>query len=161
MSKDLANPVSGITKDKFSMKSLHVDHVEKDLVIVFSVGWDEIRTWDVQEQDPSGYYIYSEFSGNSGTTATYEVCGDAISAWFPYTTSASGAFYQPTDHYNSKFTNSYIMTNGVVTNSDASGNMPVDNPYNEIVTNMNAGDWTPESTMKDYMEWVLTNYAGI
>ena len=160
MAKDLTVPITGIDKDRYQVKSIHLDNDEKSVMAVFSIGYDELIEWDDFVQDPSGYQIYSELSGGGGATGTYETCGaSALSGWFEVMSAASANYYRPQDFYNTKITNQYIMTNNVIV-SEGSG-LPVANPYNAIAGRINAGNWTPESNIRDFFEWVLKNYAGV
>ena len=70
-----------------------------------------------------------------------------------------GAFidsvFRPTSVHKTVFTNTTISTDGVLKNN------PVANPYNSLITKINDGDFTPETTMSDFMEYILTTYADV
>jgi len=65
-----------------------------------------------------------------------------------------GSFAETTDH-KTKITNTAVTTDGTTIAP------PSSNPYNTISSKVNSGDFTPESTLIDYLEYVLATYAGI
>ena len=70
-----------------------------------------------------------------------------------------GAFvdstFQPTTTHKTIFTNLAITTDGVVKPN------PVSNPYNTLAVKINDGDFAPETTLSDFMEYILTTYADV
>lgn len=140
--KTLNTPITGITKDSFSLKSLHIDAIEKSIMCVYSVGWNEYLEWQEAQYDASGNPILDENE-------------------MPLTSTASGLFYRPIDYHNTTFTNVYIVTDGTVICHDNMGNMPVANPYNTIISRVNTGNWSPESNIENFFEYILKSYAGL
>ena len=70
-----------------------------------------------------------------------------------------GAFidstFQPISMHKTVITNSTITTDGILKTN------PVSNPYNTLIVKINDGDFTPESTLSDFMEYILTTYADV
>ena len=70
-----------------------------------------------------------------------------------------GAFidsvFQPTTAHKTVFTNTTISTDGIFKTS------PISNPFNTLIVKINTGDFSPESTLADFMEFILTTYADV